>query len=75
MPEREVSKLRSTYTDALQEQIDVNTKRVHTSYATATTLTGRLSSNNPNLQNIPIRTDKGKKIRHAFIAEKNYKLV
>jgi len=72
---REVSKLRSTYTDALQEQIDVNTKRVHTSYATATTLTGRLSSNDPNLQNIPIRTDKGKKIRHAFIAEKKYKLV
>ncbi len=72
---REVSKLRSTYTDALQEQINVNTKRVHTSYATATTLTGRLSSNDPNLQNIPIRTDKGKKIRHAFIAEKKYKLV
>ena len=72
---REVSKLRSTYTDALQEQIDVNTKRVHTSYATATTVTGRLSSNDPNLQNIPIRTDKGKKIRHAFIAEKKYKLV
>ena len=72
---REVSKLRSTYTDALQQQIDINTKRVHTSYATATTLTGRLSSNDPNLQNIPIRTDKGKKIRHAFIAEKKYKLV
>ncbi len=72
---REVSKLRSTYTDALQEQIDLKTKRVHTSYATATTLTGRLSSNDPNLQNIPIRTDKGKKIRHAFIAEKKYKLV
>jgi DNA polymerase-1 len=50
---REVSKLRSTYTDTLQDQIDINTKRVHTSYATATTLTGRLSSNNPNLQNIP----------------------
>ena len=72
---REVSKLRSTYTDALQDQIDVNTKRVHTSYATATTLTGRLSSNDPNLQNIPIRTEKGKQIRHAFIAEKKYKLV
>jgi DNA polymerase-1 len=72
---REVSKLRSTYTDALQEQIDPSTKRVHTSYATATTLTGRLSSNDPNLQNIPIRTDKGKQIRHAFITEKNYKLV
>ena len=72
---REVSKLRSTYTDALQAQINSNTKRVHTSYSIATTLTGRLSSNAPNLQNIPIRTDKGKKIRHAFIAEKNYKLV
>ena len=72
---REVSKLRSTYTDALQEQINANTKRVHTSYAAATTLTGRLSSNDPNLQNIPIRTEKGKKIRHAFIAEKKYKLV
>ena len=72
---REVSKLRSTYTDALQEQIYTKTKRVHTSYATATTLTGRLSSNDPNLQNIPIRTNKGKQIRHAFIAEKNYKLV
>ena len=72
---REVSKLRSTYTDALQEQIDASSKRVHTSYTTATTLTGRLSSNDPNLQNIPIRTDKGRRIRHAFIAEKKYKLV
>ena len=72
---REVSKLRSTYTDALQQQIDPLTKRVHTSYATATTLTGRLSSNDPNLQNIPIRTQKGKQIRNAFVAEKNYKLV
>ena len=72
---REVSKLRSTYTDALQGQINSKTKRVHTSYALATTLTGRLSSNDPNLQNIPIRTNKGKQIRHAFIAEKNHKLV
>jgi DNA polymerase-1 len=72
---REVSKLRSTYTDSLQQQIDPSSKRVHTSYATATTLTGRLSSNDPNLQNIPIRTDKGKKIRNAFIAENNHKLV
>ena len=72
---REVSKLRSTYTDSLQEQIDTNTKRVHTSYATATTLTGRLSSNDPNLQNIPIRTNKGKQIRHAFIAEEKTQLI
>ncbi|MDC0195058.1 DNA polymerase I [Alphaproteobacteria bacterium] len=72
---REVSKLRSTYTDAIQQQIDISTKRVHTSYALATTLTGRLSSNDPNLQNIPIRTEKGKQIRNAFVAEKNHKLV
>ena len=72
---REVSKLRSTYTDALQDQIDSKTKRVHTSYSIATTLTGRLSSNDPNLQNIPIRTEKGRQIRNAFIAEKKYKIV
>ena len=72
---RELTKLRSTYTDALQDQIDEKSKRVHTSYATATTLTGRLSSNDPNLQNIPIRTERGKQIRHAFIPEKGYKIV
>ena len=72
---RELTKLRSTYTDALQDQIDEKTKRVHTSYALATTLTGRLSSNNPNLQNIPIRTENGKQIRHAFIPEKDHKIV
>ena len=72
---RELTKLRTTYTDALLGQIKEKTKRVHTSYGIATTLTGRLSSNNPNLQNIPIRTEKGKKIRNAFIAEKNHKLV
>ena len=72
---REVSKLRSTYTDALQDQIDDKTKRVHTSYASATTLTGRLSSNDPNLQNIPIRTEKGRQIRHAFLAKKDCKIV
>ena len=72
---RELTKLRSTYTDALQYQIDSKTRRVHTSYATATTLTGRLSSNDPNLQNIPIRTAKGKQIRHSFIPEKGHKIV
>ena len=72
---RELTKLRSTYTDALLEQAIEKTNRVHTSYSTATTLTGRLSSNDPNLQNIPIRTEKGKKIRNAFIAENDNKLV
>jgi len=72
---RELSKLKSTYTDTLIEQISSNTGRVHTSYAPAATITGRLSSNDPNLQNIPIRTDNGKKIRHAFIPEKNNQLV
>ncbi|MDC0057249.1 DNA polymerase I [Alphaproteobacteria bacterium] len=72
---RELTKLRSTYTEALQDQIDEKSKRVHTSYATATTLTGRLSSNDPNLQNIPIRTERGKQIRHAFIPKKGYKIV
>ena len=72
---RELSKLRSTYTDALIEQIDSNTGRVHTSYAQASTITGRLSSTDPNLQNIPIRTENGKKIRYAFITKNNNKLV
>ena len=72
---RELTKLRSTYTEALLEQAEDKTSRVHTSYSTATTLTGRLSSNDPNLQNIPIRTENGKKIRNAFIAENNNKLV
>ena len=72
---RELTKLRTTYTDALLGQMKEKSKRVHTSYGTATTLTGRLSSNDPNLQNIPIRTEKGKKIRNAFIAEDNHKLV
>ena len=72
---REVTKLKSTYTDALQEQSTKKTDRVHTSYGIANTLTGRLSSNDPNLQNIPIRTENGKKIRKAFICEKNTKLI
>ena len=72
---RELTKLRSTYTEALLDQAEDKTNRVHTSYATAVTITGRLSSNNPNLQNIPIRTEKGRKIRNTFIAENNNKLV
>ena len=72
---RELTKLKSTYTDALQNQANKNDSRVHTSYGLANTLTGRLSSNDPNLQNIPIRTEKGKKIRNAFITDKFNKLV
>jgi DNA polymerase-1 len=64
---REFTKLKNTYVDALPELVNPKTGRVHTSYAQAVAVTGRLSSNNPNLQNIPIRTDKGKEIRKAFI--------
>ena len=72
---RQVSKLRSTYTDALPGYVNAQTHRVHTSYALAATTTGRLSSSEPNLQNIPVRTEEGRKIRKAFIAEPGTKLV
>jgi DNA polymerase-1 len=72
---RQVAKLRSTYTDALPAYINPTTGRVHTSYSMAATSTGRLASNEPNLQNIPIRTEDGRKIRTAFIAPKGSSLI
>jgi len=72
---RQVAKLRSTYTEALPLHLNAKTKRVHTSYALASTTTGRLASSEPNLQNIPIRTEEGRKIRRAFIASPGHKLM
>ncbi|MEO9516754.1 MAG: DNA polymerase I [Paracoccaceae bacterium] len=72
---RQLSKLKSTYTDALQDHINPDTGRVHTSYSIAGASTGRLASTDPNLQNIPIRTEEGRRIREAFIAEEGKVLV
>ncbi|BBP73979.1 DNA polymerase I [Pseudomonas sp. Ost2] len=75
MQYRSMSKLKSTYTDRLPEQINPRTGRIHTSYHQAVAATGRLSSSDPNLQNIPVRTAEGRRIRQAFVAPEGYKLL
>jgi DNA polymerase-1 len=72
---RSLSKLRSTYTEKLPQMINLRTGRVHTSYHQAVAATGRLSSSNPNLQNIPVRSEEGRRIRQAFIAEPGFRMV
>ncbi len=72
---RQLAKLKSTYTDALQDHINPDTKRVHTSYSIAGAITGRLASTDPNLQNIPVRSEEGRRIREAFVAPKGRTLV
>ncbi|NCO20796.1 MAG: DNA polymerase I, partial [Rhodobacterales bacterium] len=72
---RQLSKLKSTYTDALQDHINPETGRVHTSYSIAGAITGRLASTDPNLQNIPVRSEEGRRIREAFVAPKGKRLV